>query len=141
MKAMTRTWLFLGLAALAIPFAGCGGGGGGGGGGLGRLARPAIRDCRVEDRGPRRQPADLWAGRAIEVVLNFGGFGPYIFPCSAGTGATDSGLPVGNYEFSMQLLAPGGTVLSDTTVGNPPVAYPIYSCPQDDIPDVVFGIQ
>ena len=68
------------------------------------------------------------------MILNFGSFGPYPFACTDYTGTTDSGLPPGNYEFSMQLLAPDGTVLSDTTVNNPPVAYPIYSCAQDDIP-------
>jgi hypothetical protein len=139
MKAMTRTWLFLGLAALAIPFAGCGGGGGGGGGG------PACADLRfatvawsIEDQFGN--PLSCQAAGASEVILNFGAFGPYPFACTDYTGTTDSGLPPGNYEFSMQLLAPNGAVLSDTTVGNPPVAYPIYSCAQDDIPDVVFGI-
>lgn len=141
MKAMTRTWLFLGLAALAIPFTGCGGGGGGGGG-----PGPSCLDQQFATVGWRIEDLDgnpLTCGQvpASQVVLNFGGFGPYIFPCSAGTGTTDSGLPVGNYEFSMQLLAPGGTVLSDTTVGNPPAFYPIYSCQQDDIPDVVFSVQ
>ena len=47
MKAMTRTWLFLALAALAIPFAGCGGGGGGGGGG------PSCADQRFATVGWR----------------------------------------------------------------------------------------
>jgi hypothetical protein len=138
MKAMTRTWLFLGLTALAIPFAGCGGGGGGGGGG------PACADLRfatvawsIEDQFGN--PVSCQAAGARDVILNFGS-ASYSFDCRAQTGATPSGLPPGNYEFSMQLLAPDGTVLSDTTVGNPPVAYPIYSCAQDDIPDVTFGI-
>ena len=139
MKAMTRTLLFVALAAFAASFAGCGGGGGGGGGG------PTCADQRfatvawsIEDRFGN--PLSCQAAGANEVILNFGNFGPYSFACTDYSGTTDSGLPPGNYEFSMQLLAIDGTILSDTTVNNPPVAYPIYSCAQDDIPDVVFGI-
>jgi hypothetical protein len=138
MKAMTRAWLFWGLAPLAIPFAGCVGGGGGGRGG------PSCADQQfatvawsIEDQ--IGNPLSCQAAGANEVILNFGS-ASYSFPCTAYTGATDSGLPTGSYEFSMQLLTPGGAVLSDTTVNNPPVAYPIYSCAQDDIPDVIFGI-
>jgi len=141
MKAMTRTWLFLGLAALAIPFAGCGGGGGGGPG-----PGPSCLDQQFATVGWRIEDLNgnpLTCGQvpASQVVLFFGSFGPYQYACTDYTGTTDSGLPVGNYEFSMQLLAPDRTVLSDTAVGNPPVAYPIYSCQQDDIPDVIFSVQ
>jgi len=137
MKAMTRTWLFVGLAALAVPFAGCGGGGGGGGGPTCADQRFATVAWSIEDQ---LGPLTCGQAGANEVILNFGSFGPYSFPCTDYTGATDTGLPPGNYEFSMQLLAPSGQILSDTTVGNPPVAYPIYQCAQDDIPDVVFGV-
>jgi hypothetical protein len=138
MTAMTRTWLFLGLAALAIPFAGCGGGGGGGGGG-GSCAdqRFATVAWSIEDQFGTRYSCD--AVGANEVILNFGSLS-YSFDCRDYTDPTDAGLPAGNYDFSMQLLAADGTVLSDTTVNNPPIAYPIYSCTPDDIPAVVFGI-
>ena len=139
MKAMTRTWLLLGLVALAAPLAGCGGGGGGGGGPTCADQRFATVAWSIED--PFHNPLSCQAAGASQVVLNFGTFGPYFFACTDYTNATDAGLPPGNYEFSMQLLAFDRTVLSDTTVGNPPVAYPIYSCAQDDIPDVVFGVQ
>jgi hypothetical protein len=139
MKTMTRTWLLLGLAALVIPFAGCGGGGGGGGGGTTCAdLRFATVAWRIEDQFGNSLSCQ--AAGANEVILNFGSFGPYSYACTDYSGTTDSGLPPGNYEFSMQLLAPNGAVLSDTTVNNPPVAYPIYSCAQDDIPDVIFGI-
>jgi hypothetical protein len=136
MKATTRTtitrsWLFLGLAALALPVAGCGSNC--------ADSRFATVAWSIEDAN--RNPLACEQVPAVQVVLNFGTFGPYFFPCTAYTGATDAGLPSGNYEFSMQLLASDGTVLSDTTVGNPPVAYPIYSCAQDDIPDVVFTVE
>jgi len=140
MTAMTRTWLFLGLAALVIPFAGCGGGGGGGG-----PVGPTCADQRyatvawsIED--PFGNSISCGQAGANEVLLYFGSSAPYSFACTDYSGTTDSGLPPGDYEFSMQLLAPSGAVLSDTTVGNPPVTYPIYSCAPDDIPEVIFGI-
>lgn len=139
MKALTRTGLLLGLTALVFSVAGCGGGGGGPG--------PSCLDqqfatvaWRIEDLNGN--PLTCGQAPASQVVLYFGNLAPYVFPCSAGSGTTDSGLPVGDYEFSMQLIAPDGiTVLSDTTVGNPRVTYPIYSCQQDDIPDVIFSVQ
>ena len=138
MKAMTRTWLFLGLAALAVPFAGCGGGGGGGGGPSCLDQQYATVAWSIEDQFGN--PLSCQAAGASTVILNFGNLAPYSFPCTAYTGATEAGLPPGNYDFSMQLLAPDNTILSDTSVGNPPIAYPIYSCAVDDIPGVVFGI-
>lgn len=138
MNAMRRTWLFLGLAALAVPFSGCGGGGGGGGGPSCADQRFATVAWSIEDLNGN--PLTCGQAGASDVILNFGNMAPYDFPCSDHTDPTDSGLPPGDYEFSMQLLAPDGTVLSDTRVGNPPVSYPIYSCAQDDIPDVVFSI-
>jgi hypothetical protein len=132
MKVATRTWLFLGLAALAAPLAGCGGGS------SCADARFATVAWSIEDQN--FTPLSCQDAGALHVALNFGTFGPYVFPCTAYTGATDTGLPPGNYEFSMQLLDYNGFVLSDTTIFNPPVAYPIYSCAQDDIPDVVFDI-
>lgn len=140
MKATTRTWLFLlGLAAVAIPVAGCGGGGGTAGGPSCADQQFATVAWSIEDLN--RNPLSCGQAGASEVILNFGTFGPYSYPCTDYTGATDSGLPPGFYDFSMQLLAPDGTVLSDTSVGNPPVSYQIYSCAQDDIPDVVFDVQ
>src|SRR5437868_4868747 len=98
MKAMTRTCLFLALAALAISFAGCGGGGGGPGPGPSCLDQQfATVGWRIEDLNGN--PLTCGQVPASQVVLFFGNFGPYTFPCSAGTGTTDSGLPVGNYEF------------------------------------------
>ncbi len=141
MKALTRTLLFVGLAALTAPFSGCGGGGGGGGPSPSCLDQQfATVGWQIEDLNGN--PLTCGQVPASQVVLNFGSFGPYVFPCSVGTGTTDSGLPAGDYLFSMQLLAPDGvTVVSDTRVGNPPVSYPIYNCQQDDIPDVVFTVQ
>jgi len=143
MKALTRTWLLMGLAALVFPVAGCGGGGGGG---PGPGPDPACLDQQFATVGWRIEDLNgnpLTCGQvpASQVVLYFGNLSPYVFPCSAGSGFTDSGLPVGDYEFSMQLLAPDGTVLSDTAVGNPRVTYPIYSCQPDDIPDVIFSVR
>jgi len=131
MKAPARTWLFLGLAALAVTFSGCGS----------NCAdnRFATVAWRIDDQFGN--PLSCQAAGAGQVVLNFGNFGPYFFPCTAYSGATDAGLPQGDYPFSMQLLAFDGSVLSDTTINNPPVTYPIYSCAQDDIPDVIFDIQ
>jgi hypothetical protein len=77
---------------------------------------------------------------ATDVILNFGSYS-YRYPCTDYTGTTDVGLPATNYETSMQLLDPSGAVLSDTTVGNAPVSFPIYSCTPDDIPTVTFGVQ
>ncbi len=138
MKAMTRTWLFLGLAALAVPFSGCGGGGGGGGGPTCADQRFATVAWSIEDTF--HNPLSCQAAGASDVILNFGPFGPYDFACTDHTDATDTGLPPGDYLFSMQLVAFDGTVLSDTAINNPPITYPIYSCAQDDIPDVVFTI-
>jgi len=132
MNATTRTGLFLlGLAALALPAAGCGSNC--------ADSRFATVAWSIEDLN--FNPLTCGQAGASDVILNFGNFGPYDFPCNAYTGATNSELPAGDYEFSMQLLAPDGTVLSDTTVGNPPVSYPIYSCAQDDIPSVIFSVQ
>ena len=141
MKALTHTWLFLTLAALALPFSGCFGGGGGGGGGGPTCADQRFATVAWSIEDPFRNPLSCQAAGASEVVLNFGGFGPYFFPCTDYTGATDSGLPPGDYLFSMQLLAFDGSVLSDTAINNPPITYPIFSCGQDDIPDVIFGVQ
>ena len=133
MKTLTRTGLLLGLAALAVPFSGCGGGT------TCADNRFATVGWTIEDQFGN--PLSCQAAGASQVVLNFGNFGPYFFPCTAYTGTTDAGLPEGDYLFSMQLLAFDSSVLSDTTINNPPVSYPIYGCSRDDIPDVIFGVQ
>jgi hypothetical protein len=68
-------------------------------------------------------------------------FGPYYYRynCNAYQGTTDSNLPPGNYTTSMQLLSPGGQVLSDTAA-NGPASFPIYDCQPDDIQNVTFGV-
>ena len=78
---------------------------------------------------------------ATEVLLYFGSSTPYSFPCNAYQGTTDSGLAVGNYTTSMQLLAPNGAVLSDTAIPAGASSFPIYRCAPDDIPTVTFGVQ
>ena len=90
MKAMTRTWLFLGLAALAIPFAGCGGGGGGGGGGWPSCAdqRFATVAWSIEDLFGN--PLSCQAGRRARSSSTSEASGLF-FPCTAYTGATDFG--------------------------------------------------
>ena len=136
MTGKIRAMVFLGFAALAGSVAGCGGGG----------SSTNCFDQRyatvgwdiVDDATNLRVTCEE-AG-ATMVYLYFGSSTPYVFACNAYQGPTDSGLPVGNYTTSMQLIDRNGGVLSDTAIPAGPSSFPIYSCMPDDIPTVTFAV-
>jgi hypothetical protein len=84
-------------------------------------------------------PLSCGQANASTVYLYFGPYS-YSYPCADYTGTTDSALPPGNYDTSMQLVSPSGQVLSDTAIPGGPASFPIYDCAPDDIPTVTFGV-
>ena len=139
MRAKIHTLVFLGFTALAGLVSGCV---------VDNRTPPPDTSCldlRYATVGwnivknVNNAPLSCEQANASTVYLYFGPYS-YQYACNLYQGTTASNLPPGTYDTSMQLVSPSGQVLSDTAIPSGPSQFQIFSCQQDDIPDVTFGV-